>query len=151
MLHTLRSEGLRLDSVFLTHTHEDHIADLDRLVAATGAPVYVSEREPHSAAKPFPDGANFKLGGLAIGTLPTWGHSPGGTSYVVTGLAHPLAVVGDALFASSMGGSRDTYAEQYRHNVEKILTLPEDTVLACGHGPLTTVGQEKAHNPFFTR
>jgi len=151
MLELIQSEKLRVESIFLTHTHEDHIADLARLVDATRAPVYVSERESQPGARPFKDGATFHLGGLTIKTLPTWGHSPGGTTYLITGLTRPVAIVGDALFASSMGGSRDAYAEQYRNNVEKILTLPKDTVLACGHGPLTTVGQEKLHNPFFTR
>jgi glyoxylase-like metal-dependent hydrolase (beta-lactamase superfamily II) len=49
-----------------------------------------------------------------------------------------------------MGGSPTHFADQLRNNKEKILTLPNDTVLACGHGPLTTLGQEKRHNPFFT-
>ncbi len=49
-----------------------------------------------------------------------------------------------------MGGSPTHFAEQYKNNQEKILPLPNDTVLACGHGPLTTLGQEKRHNPFFT-
>ena len=49
-----------------------------------------------------------------------------------------------------MGGSPTNFADQLRNNKEKILTLPNDTVLACGHGPLTTLGQEKRHNPFFT-
>jgi glyoxylase-like metal-dependent hydrolase (beta-lactamase superfamily II) len=48
-----------------------------------------------------------------------------------------------------MGGSQAHYADQYKNDVEKILRLPRNTVLACGHGPLTTVGQEKRHNPFF--
>jgi glyoxylase-like metal-dependent hydrolase (beta-lactamase superfamily II) len=50
-----------------------------------------------------------------------------------------------------MGGSPTHFAEQYRHTNEKIMTLPRDTVLACGHGPLTTVAEEKEHNPFFAR
>jgi glyoxylase-like metal-dependent hydrolase (beta-lactamase superfamily II) len=72
------------------------------------------------------------------------------TTFYITGLSWPLAVVGDSIFASSMGGSPTHYAMQYRNNKEKILPLPNDTVLACGHGPLTTLGQEKRHNPFFT-
>ena len=53
--------------------------------------------------------------------------------------------------ASSMGGSPTHFVEQHRNDVEKIMSLPRDTVLACGHGPLTTVGEEKQHNPFFAR
>jgi len=90
-----------------------------------------------------------RLGEIAIKTLSTWGHSPGQTTFYVTGLSYPLAVVGDSLFACSMGGSQAHYADQYKNDVEKILRLPKNTVLACGHGPLTTVAQEKRHNPFF--
>jgi glyoxylase-like metal-dependent hydrolase (beta-lactamase superfamily II) len=152
MLDTLEAEGLTLRYIFITHTHEDHIADLPRL-AATGAEVWASEREPvdHPGAKTFKENAHFHLGGLAIKTLFTWGHSPGLTTFYVTGLSWPLAIVGDSLFASSIGGSPTHFAEQRKHDRQKIFSLPADTVLACGHGPLTTVKQEKQHNPFFTR
>jgi glyoxylase-like metal-dependent hydrolase (beta-lactamase superfamily II) len=73
------------------------------------------------------------------------------TTYYISGLSWPLAVVGDSIFAGSMGGSVSQYSDQLRNNREKILTLPRDTVLACGHGPLTTLGQEKIYNPFFAR
>jgi len=151
ILDLVRSEKLRLSYVFLTHTHEDHVADLPRLAKESGAEVWASEREPadYPGARTFRENAHFHLGALAIKTLSTWGHSPGQTTYYVTGLSHPLAIVGDSLFASSIGGSPDHFAEQHRHDVDKILTLTRDTVLASGHGPLTTVGQEKKHNPFF--
>jgi len=83
--------------------------------------------------------------------LLTSGHSPGLTTYYITGLSWPLAVVGDAIFAGSMGGSITAFEEQLKNDREKILPLPRDTVLACGHGPLSTIGQEKQHNPFFAR
>jgi glyoxylase-like metal-dependent hydrolase (beta-lactamase superfamily II) len=153
MLDVIRAEELRVLYIFLTHSHEDHVADLPRLAAGTGAEVWASEREPSDfpGAKTFHENAHFHVGELAIKTLFTWGHSPGQTTYYVTGLARPVAVVGDSLFASSMGGSAHHYADQYRNDVEKILTLPRDTALACGHGPLSTVTQEKLHNPFFAR
>jgi glyoxylase-like metal-dependent hydrolase (beta-lactamase superfamily II) len=151
VIDLIQAEGLRLRYLFLTHTHEDHIADLPALVQATGAEVWASEREPADfpGAKVFKENAHFHLGEIAIKTLSTWGHSPGQTTYFITGLDWPLAIVGDSLFASSMGGSQAHYADQYRNNAEKIFTLPRDTVLACGHGPLTTLAQEKMHNPFF--
>jgi len=151
MLDLLRSERLRLHMIFLTHTHEDHVADLARLAKATGAEVWASEREPaaYPGAKTFKENEHFHLGSLAIKTLLTWGHSPGLTTYYVTGLSYPLAFVGDSLFAASIGGTSEFFAEQHKNDVEKILRLPRNTVLACGHGPLTTVGQEKRHNPFF--
>lgn len=153
MLDTIAAEKLSLHYIFLTHTHEDHIADLPRLAEATKAQVWASEREPsdYPGAKTFSENAHFHLGELAIKTLSTWGHSPGQTTFFVTGLSWPLAIVGDSLFAASVGGSREHYADQLKNNREKIFRLPADTVLACGHGPLTTLNQERRYNPFFAR
>lgn len=153
MLDTIAAEKLTLRYIFLTHTHEDHIADLPRLARETGAAVWSSELEPvdHPGAQTFGENAHFHLGELAIKTLLTSGHSPGQTTYFVTGLSWPLAIVGDSLFAASVGGSRTHFAEQLRNNREKIFRLPADTVLACGHGPLTTLQQERRYNPFFAR
>jgi hydroxyacylglutathione hydrolase len=152
MLDTLSAERLTLRYVFLTHTHDDHIADLDRL-AGTGAEVWASELEPagRPGARTFQENAHFHLGELSIKTLFTWGHSPGQTTYFISGLSWPLAIVGDSMFAGSMGGSATHYAMQLRNNQQKILKLPADTVLACGHGPLTTLKQEKQYNPFLAR
>ena len=69
---------------------------------------------------------------------------------MISGLEKPVAIVGDAVFASSMGGGGISYPDALRTNHAEILTLPDATVLCPGHGPLTTVGEEKAHNPFFT-
>jgi hydroxyacylglutathione hydrolase len=84
-----------------------------------------------------------------VETRLTCGHTSGGITYVVHGLEFPVAVVGDAMFAGSMGGGMVSYRDALRTNREQILTLPDDTILCCGHGPLTTVGEEKLHNPFF--
>ena len=151
MLGAIGAEKLTVRYLFLTHTHDDHIADAARLLAQTGAEIYSSEREPFPGGKTFRENQTFHLDGVAIKTLLTWGHSPGQTTYFVTGLAWPLAICGDSMFASSMGGGLVSYEDQYRNNVEKIFTLPRDTVIAPGHGPLTTLAQEKKHNPFFVR
>lgn len=153
MIDLVHAEDLTVRYIFLTHTHEDHVADLPRLAQETKAEVWASELEPAplAGAKTFKENAHFHLGALAIKTLLTSGHSPGMTSFFVTGLSWPVAVVGDAIFASSMGGSATHFAEQLQNNKKKLLTLPRDTVLACGHGPLTTLDQEKTHNPFFAR
>ncbi len=150
LLQTLRDKKLKLDAVFLTHTHEDHIADLDRLTAETDADVYVSELEKIPGAITVRDGESFTVGGLKITARLTPGHSPGGLTWVVEGLEPTLAVVGDAMFAASMGGvSPEKYADALKANREKILSLPDDTIIFPGHGPVTTVDKEKRHNPFY--
>jgi hydroxyacylglutathione hydrolase len=151
MLDFLVKHGLTLKYLFLTHTHGDHILELDRLVEKTGTSVLVGSREPAlEAAVAFEAGRSFQLGRLSIGTRLTWGHAQGGITYVVAGLEKPLAVVGDAVFAGSMGGGAVSYADALRTNREEILTLPDDTILAPGHGPLTTVGEQKRANPFLS-
>ncbi|MFA6960362.1 MAG: MBL fold metallo-hydrolase [Opitutaceae bacterium] len=154
LIDTIHAEGLDVRHIFVTHTHSDHIAALPAVAAACPrAEVWSSELEPvdFPGAKTFKEDAHFHVGELAIKTLFTWGHSPGMTTYFVTGLSWPVAIVGDAIFCSSMGGSVDHYADQLRNNHDKIFTLPRNTVLAPGHGPLTTLALEKLHNPFFAR
>jgi len=140
---------LNVQLILLTHAHVDHVADLPRLREETGADVFAPAREPVPGAELIDEGKLFRLGNLKIDTRLTWGHSPGGVTYVVTGLARPIAVVGDSLFAGSMGGGNVSYNDALRNNLEKILTLPDETIICPGHGPMTTVGEEKQHNPFF--
>ena len=149
MLELIEKNSLTIKLILLTHAHPDHVADLNRLAKATGAPVYLSSRERASGAQPIDEGKTFHVGQLEIESRLTWGHSPGGMTFVVRGLERPVAIVGDSLFAGSMGGGNISYPEAVRNNREKILTLPENTVVCPGHGPLTTVGEERRHNPFF--
>ena len=149
MLNQIRKENLTVKLILLTHAHPDHVADLRRLTKETGAPVHISERESANGAQPIAEGKRFQVGALGIESRLTWGHSPGGMTYVVTGLARSVAIVGDSLFAGSMGGGNVSYEAAVRNNREKILTLPDETIICPGHGPLTTVGYEKKHNPFF--
>jgi len=149
MLRQIERDKLSVKLILLTHAHPDHIADLSRLVKQTGAPVYISERESTKPAQPIAEGKTFRVGSLDIESRLTWGHSEGGMTYVVTGLAHPVAVVGDSLFAGSMGGGSISYDAAVENNLKKILTLPDETILCPGHGPMTTVGEEKQHNVFF--
>lgn len=151
MLERVRREHLKAKMILLTHAHPDHVADLRRLRETTGAPVYISELEREVDAEPIAEGKRFEIGSLKIEARLTSGHSPGGITYVVMGLAKPIAVVGDSLFAGSMGGGNVSYQDALRNNREKILTLPEETIVCPGHGPLTTVGKEKHDNPFFAK
>ncbi len=149
ILKTLESERLTVESIFLTHTHGDHIADLSRLQGATGgAPTYVNRLEPVKGATLIDEGATFSVGNLKIQARLTHGHSPGGTTYVVEGLDRMVAIVGDSLFANSMGGSPRGYLQAIENNRTKILSLPPNTIICPGHGPTTTVAEERAHNPF---
>ena len=149
MVRFAKHHKLDVQLILLTHAHADHLADLPRLREETGGDVFAPAREPVPGAEPIEERKRFRLGNLRIDTRLTWGHSQGGMTYVVTGLAHPVAVVGDSLFAGSMGGGNVSYADALRNNLKKILTLPDETIICPGHGPMTTVGEEKVHNPFF--
>ena len=149
ILGFLKEHGLRLQMILLTHSHGDHIFELDRIRERTGAAAWISELEPIEGACGFAYGKEFTLGRLQVQTRHTSGHSPGGTTYCVHGLEKPLAFVGDALFAGSMGGAKSSYTEALQNNLERIYSLPQETILCPGHGPLTTVGEERQHNPFY--
>ncbi len=149
MLDLIRAQNLVVRTILLTHTHGDHIFELDRLKERTGAPAFVGDREPLDGAETFSEGRTFQIGALHVETRLTWGHSKGGITYLIRGLARPVAIVGDAVFAGSMGGGMISYDDALKTNRAQIFTLADETVLCPGHGPLTTVGEERAHNPFF--
>ena len=149
MLKLATKENLSIKLILLTHAHSDHLADLPRLREESGAEVFAPAREPVPGADKIDEGKHFRLGKIDIEARLTWGHSPGGMTFVATGLARPIAVVGDSLFAGSMGGGNVSYEEAVRNNLKKILTLPDETIICPGHGPMTSVGEEKRHNPFF--
>jgi hydroxyacylglutathione hydrolase len=149
MLRFAKHRKLNVQLILLTHAHPDHVADLPRLREETGADVFSPAREPVPGAESVEEGKRFRLGNLRIDTLLTSGHSPGGITYVLTGLARPIAIVGDSVFAGSMGGGNVSYQDALRNNLQKILALPDDTIICPGHGPMTTVGEERKHNPFF--
>jgi glyoxylase-like metal-dependent hydrolase (beta-lactamase superfamily II) len=149
MLERAKQNGLTIKLILLTHAHGDHIADLGRLAESTGAPIYISSREKAPGAQSIDEGRKFTVGALEIESRLTWGHSPGGMTFVISGLAFPVAIVGDSIFAGSMGGGNVSYEDAVQNNLKKILTLPNETVLCPGHGPVTTVQEEKEHNAFF--
>lgn len=149
MLKRATKENLSIKLILLTHAHPDHVADLPRLREETGAEVFAPAREPVPGAEKIEEGQHFQLGKIDIEARLTWGHSPGGITFVCTGLARPVAIVGDSMFAGSMGGGSVSYKDAVQNNLEKILTLPDETIICPGHGPMTSVGEEKRHNPFF--
>jgi hydroxyacylglutathione hydrolase len=149
MLDFLTQNQLVLKRIFITHTHMDHLADLDRLQTETEATSYGSAVENPLGLRPLSHGDGLFVDTLKIRVLGTSGHTPGGLSYFIQGLPRPIVVVGDALFAASMGGAPHAYQEALRNNRERILSLPGETIICPGHGPLTTVSEERANNPFF--
>jgi hydroxyacylglutathione hydrolase len=149
ILHSARRRGLTIQLILLTHAHPDHVADLPRLREETGVSVYAPQQEAVPGAQLFEEGKHWRVGDLHVDSRKTWGHSRGGMTYVVNGLARKLAIVGDAIFAGSMGGGNVSYQDALQTNLDQILSLPDETVICPGHGPMTTVGEEKQHNPFF--
>ena len=148
MLDAASERGLAVKTIFLTHTHTDHIYDLDRLIEKTGAKAWVGDREPLTGADTFAAGRKFSIGWLKVETRLTCGHSKGGITYVIKGLSQPVAIVGDAVFAGSMGGGMVSFEDALRTNRSEIMTLPNNTILCPGHGPMTTVAEQRVFNPF---
>lgn len=149
MLKLASKENLSIKMILLTHAHPDHIADLPRLQEEAAAEVFSPAGEPVPGTDKIDEGKHFHLGKIDIEARLTWGHSPGGITFVCTGLARPVAIVGDSMFAGSMGGGSVSYKDAVQNNFDKILTLPDETIICPGHGPMTSVGEEKKHNPFF--
>lgn len=149
LLALAQQKDIKIEAILITHGHRDHVADLTKLSVGTHAPAYAPQGENVTGAEPFEAGREFRVGTLRVETRKTWGHAPAGITYVIEGLDVPVAIVGDAVFAGSMGGGGVDYQAALRTNREQILTLPGDTVICPGHGVLTTVALEKANNPFF--
>ena len=146
----IEEENLKVDAIFLTHTHRDHIYCLDQLRSSLGYPVvYVHKSEQIQNTFPIDEFFENSIGEISLKALHTHGHSIGGITYLISGLPSPLAIVGDALFAGSMGGGMVSYQNALRTNREKIMTLPDETIICPGHGPMSSIAEEKRFNPFF--
>jgi hydroxyacylglutathione hydrolase len=150
LLAIVEREKLEVAGIFLTHSHADHVHALSILTGALGVEAWSSEHEPVRGTRTFRPGDLFNAGRHFIRTRHTPGHSPGGATFVIEGRLLSAAVVGDALFAGSVGGIR---GGDYRGALDtirrEILSLPTTAILCPGHGPMTTVGQELENNPFF--
>ena len=143
---------LKVEHLFITHMHGDHVAamgdvrkrwpDIQLHTDNNGAP-------QKSRVKP---GESVAVGSLSVMIRLTPGHAEDGVTFLINGWgnnAPAVAVVGDAIFAGSMGKDFKTPQLAQAKVQEEILSLPADTLICPGHGPLTTVGEELAHNPFF--
>lgn len=150
LLNLLDAHNLKLCFLFATHGHGDHIFDAERVVEKTGAHFFAHPTEEISGAEPLQFGDCFSVGQLSIETRKTTGHSPAGTSFFVSGLKTPVVIVGDALFCCSIGGPKVSYQNSLHDLQNSILTLPMETIVCPGHGPLTTLAFELENNPFLT-
>jgi hydroxyacylglutathione hydrolase len=167
MLAAARAEGLRIELIVLTHAHLDHVDGVAAAKRETGAPVLLhpDDESLYRAApvqaqwfgvhidplppvdRPLAHGERIRFGSCELEVRHTPGHAPGHVILVGEG----MALVGDCVFAGSIGrtdlpgGDFQTLMRSIRG---EILTLPEETVLYPGHGPETTVGHERVSNPF---
>jgi len=144
-----RELGVKPEKILLTHTHPDHAGGLARLDKEFECPTWVDEIEPRPSGsrdlRIIKEGNSITLGKLKIETISTRGHTPGGVSYKI----NQSVLSGDAIFAGSMGRANASWSGLFNSVIQNLLTLPDNTRLYPGHGPATTVGEEKKHNPFF--
>jgi hydroxyacylglutathione hydrolase len=141
--------NIRPEKILLTHAHHDHAGGLELLDKIYSCPTWIDEKEPRPSGSRdlrfLKDGEIIKLGGLSIEVFFTPGHTAGGVSYKI----NDAVFSGDTLFAGSMGRANSSWSDLYNSITQKLLTLPDATRLFPGHGPATTVGEEKRNNPFF--
>jgi len=150
LLADVNALGLELQALLITHVHRDHIAAYDELLSyIQGGIAFAPKFEPYGEADLLEHGDWLEFDGFEVQARLTNGHSTGGMTYVIEGLSAPIAIVGDSIFCLSQGGAPKHYVQALENNREQILSLPEVAILCPGHGPMTTVANEKAHNPFF--
>ncbi|MCE7794285.1 MBL fold metallo-hydrolase [Salipaludibacillus sp. CUR1] len=171
LLKWLQSEGLSVAAVILTHAHFDHIGAVEAVRQTFDCPVYIHRAEAEWLTKPELNGSGLFMGIEPISCRPadfyyekegaveiegfecelyeTPGHSPGSVSFYFPD--NKVVFSGDVLFRGGVGrtdlpgGDQETLMNTI-HNV--MLNLPDDTIVANGHGPETTIGEEKETNPF---
>jgi len=144
-----RRLGVQPGMILLTHAHADHAGGLAALDREFGCPAWIGPDEPRPGGSRdlrfAEDGQALPLGHLAITVIATPGHTAGGVTYR---LGESL-FSGDCLFAGSMGRANASWPGLFRSVTTRLLTFPDHFRLYPGHGPATTVGEEKRHNPFF--
>ncbi len=149
ILDALQQHHLCATAILITHSHGDHIIEVPTLKKELAVPVFAVEGGA-DCDRCFSWGDTLSLAGFELECRRTSGHAADGTTFVFSLALQAIAVTGDALFAGSMGGANDHWQEALDDTRNHILTLPDNTLLCPGHGPVTTVALEKKHNPFFS-
>ena len=152
ILACMAAEGIVLQQIFTAHSHWDHIEALPEIRAAFPQAQLHSGSLKAPAPQRSQPGETVALGGLRISHRATPGHAEDGVTYLVGGWAEnapAVAVVGDAIFAGSIGRGNQSWELARQKVRDEILSLPLETLICPGHGPLTTVREEMEHNPFF--
>ena len=162
----LKRHDARLEAVLLTHAHFDHIGGVDALLQEYDVDVYMNPLEfsflssaalngssafggyLSSQARPEPvkDGMN-RIGGFDVEAITLPGHTTGSTVYIIQG----MAFTGDVLFQGSVGRTDLPTGswQQMQESIARLKQLPDSLIVYPGHGPATTIGQEKSWNPYF--
>lgn len=164
---TVAQFHLQVELILLTHGHLDHIGGVEWVKSWSQAPVWIHEADSKYLTSPALNGSalygqpivapradrllrggeTIAVGNQSFQVLHTPGHTPGGISLYTPG----HLVAGDTLFAGSVGRTDlagGNHASLIKAIKEKLLPLPPETVVYCGHGPTTTIGDEKEYNPF---
>jgi glyoxylase-like metal-dependent hydrolase (beta-lactamase superfamily II) len=141
----------RIEAVFVTHYEAEHVGGLEVVLRETelgffhGPP---NGRWPQ--CRGLEEGTTLECAGLAITAFSTPGHADAHNCYLIRSTARPAApavlISGDLIFAGSLGGCQ----RQLKHSRRIMEMLPDDTVIAPGHGPLTTAANERRFNPFLS-
>lgn len=160
MLERVAARNLRLRAICLTHGHSDHAEGIEAILQTHPVPVYLGSDDlellswrPSQDVLHVPkEDGTLQVGGLRLRFMPTPGHTPGGVCYRLEEAGEPICFVGDTLFAGSIGRSNPAglYQTHLASVRQRVLALSPDTRLFPGHGPATTVREERLHNPFAT-
>ncbi len=152
VLDCIAENKLELRHIFITHSHWDHVEALPKFRATfPNAQLHSSSKSAPASQRNQPDQI-IPLGALRIAHRETPGHAEDGATYLISDWPDTttrVAIVGDTILAGSMCNGNGQWALAKQKIYEHILTLPADTLLCPGHGPVTTIAQEKANNPFF--
>lgn len=143
----LSAAGLTGVHVLITHPHRDHIGGIAAIsdrISSLHSPT------PIGNATLVAPGAEFTLGPYTIRVIDLAGHHPDALGFLIRGLGHPLCVVGDALYAGSLGycPNLESFRNARSTLQAGILPLGDETRILPGHGPPTTLAQERRSNPF---